>query len=157
VTAGLSVLSFVLPSPPEGIAKQHGVGTVASPTEEQAASLDKAWKAHANKAREQRIRGGIASIVIAGAAIGFGTAMATGSFDFSSDSERTVVSALLIGGGAAAAIGAVGSLVLPSAAERSFAAYRAAAGAQVAATERPFRVAVSGAPAGLGLGLDGSF
>lgn len=158
VTVGLSALTLVFPSAPESIARAHGVGVTEGATAEQALALERAWEEHAVNAKKQRVRAGIVSLILSGVSIGFGVAVAGGEFTFSSSNERAVVGAILVGMGATAAVASLGSFVLPSQAERSLAIYKATKGAgSLSSGGGGFQLALGGAPAGLGLGLNGGF
>jgi len=123
ITAGVSLLGLLLPSPAEAMARSFRVKEPGhTPTE--ARALEIRWNDYALAAKRRRVTGGAVSLVVSAVAIGGGIAIATGAGDFT-DNDRYFWSTFLIATGAGLGVGGVASLFVKSPAERSYEAYRA--------------------------------
>ena len=150
VTAGLSLIGLLLPSPAEGLARSYRVGETGHSAGE-ARALEIRWNDYALAAKRRRITGGAVSLVVSAVAIGSGIAISTGAGDFTAD-DQYFWGALLIGIGATAAVGGVTNLFVKTPAERSLEAYRAVRPEPIALA--PLLVA---GPAGAMVGARGTF
>jgi len=150
VSAGLSLLGLLLPSPAEAMARSYRVGE-AEHTESEARALEIRWNDYAQAAQRRRITGGAVSLLVSAVALGSGVAIATGAGDFTDD-DRYFWGTFLIASGAAAGISGVAGLLIKSPAERSFEAYRA-----VRPSTARLAPLLGGGPGGVFVGARGSF
>ena len=163
IVAGTSLFYFLIPNRSEKIADKYEVERPKH-SKEEAIALDTEWMRYVDMAEQSRYVSGTTSIVFGVGAIGFGTAVLLGAFNWSSSYETTVGSILLASGGAMI-LGGIANFVIPTFIERERAIYDAARGNKSAAEiamdlERQsikVNLGLSTVPGGLGLGASGSF
>jgi hypothetical protein len=159
VLLGGGLLSALLPTGAETMAKEHGVGTIEHPTADQAAALEDHWRRVAEQAENWRIVAGISGSLLATGLLVGGTSLAV-SDNSRAPELRTFFSTYLLSMGALSAVWAASSFVLPTRVSRFYELYRASRGSSsrdLGLRAPQLHVAVSGAPAGFGLGLRGTF
>lgn len=150
VTAGLSLLGLVMPSPAESLARSFRAYEPTHSASE-ARSLEIRWNDLALAAKRRRITGGAVSVVVSLVFVGSGIAIATGAGDFSDD-DRLFWGTFLVATGATVGVSAAANLFVKSPAERSLEAYRAVRPEPVALV--PLLVA---GPGGVLVGAQGTF
>jgi hypothetical protein len=122
VTAGLSLLGIVMPSPVEMMAHKFRVAEDGH-TPEEAEKLEQAWSRQADKLKKMRFSGGTASLVLGSGSLATGIAFAAGAANFNS-TERATWSSVLIALGSSMMVGGIANFLVLSPTERAYAVYK---------------------------------
>ena len=123
VTVGLSALALIFPTPAENAAAAFHVDHPTH-TDDQARSLENAWKDMAEDAARSRVIGSVVSMVLSAVAVGGGIAVLSGTGDMN-ESDRTTLGGLLVGSGAGIGIAGISQLFLHTPVENAYEQFEA--------------------------------
>lgn len=149
VTMGSGLLALFLPTQIERLAASSRAEEPGHSSDE-AAQFELAWARLAAEREGQRKSGALLGGALGAAGLGFGVALLAGAFDLS-DQDRQLYGTVVVSVASGVLVGSAVSYFVPSAFERSFAAYRAATSPLGAS------LSLVPAPGGAAVGVRGFF
>lgn len=156
IVIGLSAVGLLIPSPAETMARSGRVDE-SGHSHEEAEAFEAKWASAADRARRNRIVGGIVNLAIGAGAAGAGLAIVSGAGNMNDDA-RAPWGSVLIGLGAGVMGSGVVSFFYKTPLETSFDQYRAGQSPTETGSAPPaLSVSLSALPTGTGLQMTGNF